>query len=236
MMGEESRDRRIVYVASIIGALVTLLITIIAAHNHFPSLMFYSIVAVLLVLIVIVNGYGIFGQPLLKFSKKKAMAKKHRVLTQEYFKKFKKLVERFRERMYEDHCDTIPYILRSLANHNPKYANVLPFPQRFTEAIDTCHEAMGKLPATKDNFLVLVGWFESIVGLCNDHLIRKPIDEIRRIGQDGIREDIWEDYERCKALYDRFLDDYMDFAKDMNNHFGETVARAYFEVPKGLRK
>ena len=236
MMGEQSKDKRIVYTAALIGALVALLMTIIAAHSLFPPLMFYSIVAVLLLLIVIVNGYGVFGQQLIEVIRKKAIARKHRVLTQEYFKKFKTLVERFRERMYEDHHDTIPFILRQLENSNPKYVNILPHPQRFTSAVDTCHEAMGKLPVTKDNFLILVGWFESILNLCNEHLIRKPIDEIRRIGRDGVPEHLTEDYERCKAIYDRFLDDYMDFAKDMNNQFCELVARDYFEVPKGLRK
>jgi hypothetical protein len=219
--------------ATVIGTLVALLITIIAAHSLFPALMFYSIVVVL---IVIVNGYGIFGQQLIEAIKRKAIAKKHHVLTQEYFKKFETLVERCRERMREDRRDAMPGMLKSLTNSNPKYVNILPYSQRFTYAIDVCHEAMGKLPVTKDNFLILLGWFESIVNLCNEHLIREPIEEIRKRGVDGIGEHIIEDYERCKALYDRFLDDYMDFAKETNNRFGEKVARDYYEVPKGLRK
>ncbi|OHB85308.1 MAG: hypothetical protein A2Z38_10875 [Planctomycetes bacterium RBG_19FT_COMBO_48_8] len=233
MTGEESKDKGIV---SIIVALVGLLIIIIAAHSLFPTLMFYSIVVVLLVLIVTVTVYGVFGQRLIKFSKKRAMAKKHRVLAQEYFKKFDSLVDRFRDLINEDHRDTIPFILRQLENGNTKYVNILPNPQNFKSAVDVCDGAMGKLPVTKDNFLILVGWFESIVNLCNEHLIRKPIEEIRRRGVDGIPEHISEDYERCEVIYDRFLDDYMNFAKDMNKQFAEKVARDYFEVPKGLRK
>ena len=233
---EESRDKRIVYMASIIIALVGLLITIISKNSLFSQLMFRSIVVVFVVLIVTVTVYGIFWQPLIKFVKKKSMAKKHRVLAQEYFKKFDRLVDRSRDLINEDHHDTIPFIIRQLENGNPKYVNILPHPQDFKSAVDTCRWAMGKLHVTKDNFLVLLGWFESVMNLCNELLIRKPIEEIRKIGVDEIREDIIENYERCKAIYDRFLDDYMDFAKDMNNKFGERVARDYFEVPKGLRK
>ena len=236
MMVEKSKDKGIVYMATIIVALIGLLITIIAAHSLFAPLIFESIVGVLVVLIVTVTVYGVFGQRLIKFNKKRAMAKKHHVLTQEYFKKFKTLVERFRERLYEDHHDTIPFIIRQLENDNPKYVNILPHPQGFKSAVDVCHEAMGRLHLTNGNFLILVGWFESIVNLCNEHLICKPVEKMRILRQEGIREDISEDYERCKAIYDRFLDDYMDFAKDMNNQFGEKVARTYFEVPKGLRK
>jgi hypothetical protein len=235
-MVEESRDKRIVYMATVIGTLVALLITMIAAHSLFPALMFYSIVVILLVLIVIVNGYGVFGQLLIEAIKKKAIAKKHHVLTQEYFKKFETLVERCRELMSEDRRDAMLGMLKSLANSNPKYVNILRYSQRFTYAIDVCREAMRKLPVTKDNFLILLGWFESVLNLCNEHLIREPTEEIRKRGMDGIDEHIFEDYERCKVLYDRFLDDYMDFAKETNKTFGETVARVYFEVPKGLRK
>ena len=92
----------------------------------------------------------------------------------------------------------------------------------------------GKLPITKDNFGLLINWFESIVNLCNEHLIRKPVERIRTIGRDEIPEHVRENYERCKAIYNRFMDDYMDFAKDINKQFAEKVARDYFQVPKGL--
>jgi hypothetical protein len=236
MTGEESSIKRIVYMALVIGALTTLLITIISNHSLFHPLMFNIIVAVLFVLIVIVIGYGIFGQQLRETVKKRTIAKKHQVLAKEYFKKFETLVERCRELMSEDRRDAMLGMLKSLANSNPKYVNILRYSQRFTYAIDVCREAMRKLPVTKDNFLILLGWFESVLNLCNEHLIREPTEEIRKRGMDGIDEHIFEDYERCKVLYDRFLDDYMDFAKETNKTFGETVARVYFEVPKGLRK
>jgi len=235
MMEGKSKDKETLDLISKIAPLAGLLAAAITVFSDLPIFVRHIIVA-LLALITVLSIYAVFAQPLIKVIKKKAMAKKHRILTEKYYEKFKTLVERFRERMSEDRRDAMLGILRRLANHSPKYVNVLPDSQRFTEAIDTCHKAVGKLSITKDSFLILVGWFESIVALCNDHLIRKAVEEIRRIGQDGIPEHIREEYERCKTIYDRLLDDYTDFAKDMNKQFGQTVARDYFEVPKGLTK
>lgn len=233
MMDEKSKDKKTLPMVSIIGVLVGLLIVIITAHSLFPPIMFRSIVVVLVALIVVVNGYGVFGQTVIEFVKKKAMAKKHRVITKKYSENFDRLVDRFGELINENHCDTIVYILNNLRN-NTKYAHIFPWSQDFRSAFEVFHEAMGKLPITKENFLLLVKWFESIVNLYNEYLICKPVEQIRTIGRDGIPEHVREDYERCKAIYDRFMDDYMDFAKDMNKQFAEKVARYYFQVPKGL--
>lgn len=233
MTDEKSKDKRIVYTVSIICALVGLLIVVITAHSLFPPVMFQSIVAVLVVLIVFVNGYEVFGEWFINFLKKLGLARKHLALTKKYFGDFDKLVDRFGQLIIVNHCDTIVYILKNLGN-NPKYAHILPWPQNFRSVFDVFYEAKGKLPITKENFLLLVKWFESIVNLCNEHLICKPVERIRTIGRDEIPEQVREEYERCKAIYDRFIDDYMDFAKDMNKQFAEKVAREYFQVPKEL--
>jgi len=233
MMDVKSKDKKTLPMVSIIGVLVGLLIVIITAHSLFPPIMFRSIVVVLVALIVVVNGYGVFGQTVIEFVKKKAIAKKLHVLTKKYSENFNKLVDRFGEIINENHCDTIPHVLNDLQN-NPKYPNILSCPQDFRSAFDVLHVAMEKLPITKDNFLILVRWFESIVNLCNEHLICKPVERIRTIGREGIPEHVREDYQRCKAIYDKFMDDYMDFAKDMNKQFAEKAARDFFQVPKVL--
>lgn len=232
MTDGKSKDKKTVPLISKIGPLAGLLAAAITVFSDLPIVLKYIIV-VLLALITVVGIYAVFGQPIIKFVKKKAMAKRRRVLTKKYCKKFDRLVDRFGELINENHCDTIPYVLNDLQN-NSKYPNILPWPQDFRSAFDVFHDAMGKLPITKDNFLILVRWFESIVNLCNKHLICKPVEQIRTIGRDGIPKHVRENYERCKAIYDRFMDDYMDFAKDMNKQFAEKVARDYFQVPKGL--
>jgi hypothetical protein len=232
-MNGKSTDKKTFPSSSIILALVGLLIIVITAHSLFPPIMFLSIVVVLVSLIVVVNGYEVFGQPLITFVKKKLIAKKHHVLTKKYFEKFNKLVVRFGNLINENYSDTIPSVLKDLCN-NLKCPNIFPWPQNFQRAFDVLNSAMEKLPITKDNFCLLVNWFESIMNLCNEHLICEPVERIRTTRRDEIPEHIRENYERCKAIYDRFLYDYMDFAKDMNKQFGERVARDYFQVPKVL--
>jgi hypothetical protein len=232
MMEAKSKDKKTVPLISKIGPLAGLLAAAITVFSNLPIMLQY-IMVLLLALITFVSIYAVFGEPVIKFVKKKRMAKKHRILTKKYSEKFNKIVDRFVELIKEDHSDTILYILNKLRS-NTKYAAILPSHQGFRRAYDVFYGSMGKLPRTKENFLILVRWFESIVNLCNEHLICRPVERIRTIGREGIPEHVREDYERCKAIYDRFIDDYMDFAKDMNKQFAENVARDYFQVPKGL--
>jgi len=232
MMDVKSKDKKTVPLISKIGPLAGLLAAAITVFSNLPIVLRY-IMVLLLALITFVSIYAVFGEPVIKFVKKKSIAKKHCVLTKKYSENFNKLVDSFGEIINENHCDTIPHVLNDLQN-NTKYPKILPFPQDFRSAFDVLHMAMGKLPITKGNFLILVRWFESIVNLCNEHLICKPVEQIRTIGRDEVPEQVKEDYERCKAIYDRFIDDYMDFAKDMNKQFAEKVARIYFQVPKVL--
>lgn len=218
MMDTESKNNSIGDFVSIIVPLAGLLAAIIKAYGSWVIILQRSI-AVL--------------RSVLGFFKRSKQARKQQGLVNEYFKEFDKLVDKFRDLINPNHCDTILYILNNLRN-NTKYAHILPWPQDFRSAFDVFYEAKGKLPITKENFLLLIKWFESIVNLCNEHLICKPVERIRTIGRDEIPEHVKENYERCKAIYDRFMDDYMDFAKDMNKQFAEKVARDYFQVPKGL--
>ena len=61
MTDQKSKSKEIGYILSIIGVLAGLLVVIITAHDLFPTIMFRSIVIVLVVLILVVNGYGVFG-------------------------------------------------------------------------------------------------------------------------------------------------------------------------------
>lgn len=235
MADEKSKDKRMVPVAPImiILSLAGLLIVVIKARSIFLPIMFRSIVIVLLVLIIIVNGYWVFGQSLITLFKRIRMARKHRALTKKYFHELDRFVDRFGELININHCDTIPYVLNHLQS-DAKYANILSSPHGFKNAFDVFYAAIGKLSRTTGNFLLLVKWFESIVNLCNEHLICKPVEKIRLLGRDGVPERIREDYKRCKGIYDKFILEYMDFAKGVNKDSGQKVAREYFETPKDL--
>ena len=68
----------------------------------------------------------------------------------------------------------------------------------------------------------------------NKFCVCKPVEEIRKIGRDKVDEPTKEKYNRSKGEYGRFIGNYMDFGKKLNDVFGERIFRDYFELPKDL--
>ncbi len=238
MTDKKSKDKGIVYTASIIGTLVALLIVIIAAHSLFPPVMFQAVVVVLLVLIIIVNGYGVFGQSLIRFFKKIRMARKHRALTEKYFYDFDRFVDKLGELLEPRRCDNIPYTLNKIQNKELVFRDILlPSVYDFHDLFVVFMDAFGKLRRNEETFLLLIKWFGSLLNSYNKQYICNPVERTRNILRRrtaGIPEDIKEEYKQHKVGYDKFILEYMDFAKGINKDFGKRAAREYFDMPKGL--
>ena len=236
MTDQKSKGKGIGHMVSIICVLVGLLIVIITSQSLFPPIMFRSIVVVLVLLIVVVNGYGVFGEPFIRLSKKMIMARRHHFLAKKYFKEFGKFVDRFGELIKINYCDTIPHVLKDLQSNgrDTRFRQILASTDDFENALGVFSNAMGTLPITKENLSLLIKWFESIVNLCNEHLICKPVKQIKEIGSEGIAVNIKLNYTDCRNTYNKFILEYTDFAKEMNKHFGEKIAREYFRKPEEL--
>ena len=79
--------------------------------------------------------------------------------------------------------------------------------------------------------------FECLLNSYDRLHICKAVDQIRNILRQRVAEipeDIKEEYRQHKVAYDKFILEYMDFAKEVNKDFGKKVAREWFEMPKGL--
>lgn len=79
--------------------------------------------------------------------------------------------------------------------------------------------------------------FECLLNSYNRLHIRKAVEQIRNILRQRVAEipeDIKEEYRQHKVAYDKFILEYMDFAKGINKDFGKKVAREWFDMPKGL--
>lgn len=68
----------------------------------------------------------------------------------------------------------------------------------------------------------------------NKFCVFKPVNEIRRIGRDKVKEDTKENYKKYKGAYELFIRNYTDFGKKLNKEFGERIFREYFETPREL--
>ena len=83
MMDVKSKDKKTVPLISKIGPLAGLLAAAITVFSNLPIVLRY-IMVLLLALITFVSIYAVFGEPVIKFVKKKSIAKKHCVLTKKY--------------------------------------------------------------------------------------------------------------------------------------------------------
>lgn len=228
----ESKDKKSEYALSAIGPLVGLLTTIITAFTNLPTAI-KSTLIILLVIVTLISIYVVFVPLFVKYIKRMNITLKHHSLTKKYFTEFEKLVDRFRKLIDENHCDSIVYVLKDLQT-KAMLGGILPFPGDFTYAFDAFSSSMRKLPLKKQNFLIILRWFESVIDLSNKYLVCNPIKEIRKIDKGIVPNICKEKYEECKLTYDRLLDDYMEFARYLNKQFGETIAREYFEKPVKL--
>lgn len=232
---KDEKDKRIVYTASIIGALVALLIVIITARTVFTPIIFNSIVVMLVVLIVIVNVWGILGEAFIMLFKKAVRAKREHFLAKKYFKKFNRFIDRFGELFEPRRSDNIPHVLNILQSEREEFREISPSIYDFNGLFIIFTDGIKKLRRNKKNFLLVIRWFESILNVYDKQLVCKPVERIRNLGRDKISEHIKEEYKKNREAYVRFIQDYVDFVKSMNKDFGRKVAlRDYFDLPKEL--
>lgn len=237
MTDNKTNNERIVHITSMIGPLAGFVATIIATFSNLPTVIQY-IMVLLLVMITVVSTYVVLGQWLTRLFKKTAKAIKHHFLTKKYFSDFSRFIDKLGKFLESRRCDNIPYILNKLKNNKPMLPDVsFPSVEYFCDLFVVLAEAVGKLRRDKENFLLLIRWFESILNAYDKICVCMPVDQIRIILKQGrldISEDIKQEYRKNKTVYDKFILEYMDFANRANKDFGEKVARNYFEVPKEL--
>ena len=224
----ESEDKKIKYMISTISPFVGLLAAIITAFTNLPAVI-KTVLIILLSVITLVSVYVVCMPFFIKCIK----TVKHYSLAKRYFSEFEKLVDRFGKLIEENHCDSMVYVLKDLQN-KAMLNGILPFPSDFIQTFNTFVDSTKKIPIRKPNFLIMLAWFECVISLTNKYLICNPAKEFKKIDKGIIPNNCKEKYEECKLTYDRLLDDYENFARDLNKRFGERIARVYFEKPVKL--
>jgi hypothetical protein len=233
------KESKLGSIATIIAALVVVLITVVAARASFPVYLYYGVVISLLVAIFALLIYGFLAHPIYIFLKRRREIRKHNVLARKYFGEFTHFTERFGEFLEQkgrDGKNDIPSILHYLHN-NEAFITLrdLSLPPSACGHLFNCYkERLKRFDRTMADFSLLVGEFESILELYNNHCICNQVAEIRRIGLDKVSEGIKEEYRTNKGLYERFIGGYTDFGKKLNKEFGERISGEYFEMPKEL--
>jgi len=238
MSDEKTRDKRIVAIATIIGALTAILISMIAARDYFAPTFVNVVVIVLLVMIVIVNGYGIFGDKIIRCVKKVVKERRENKLANNRFNEFDRFMDKFGEFVEPRRCDNIVYTLTQIKNKEAVFSDILLLSaEYFNDIFIVLREAFQKSRRNKESLLLLIKCFEVLLNAYNKLYICEPVEQIRSIQKESkndITKERKEEYRKHKAIYDKFVIEYMDFAKVINKTFNERVARVYFERPKEL--
>ncbi len=225
--------------AAIIGTLATILIVVMTvARASFPVYLYYVVVILLFVAIFSLLFYGFLAHPIYDFIKKKWKIKKHNALARKYFNEFEHFTERFGELLWQSTTVNIPHALRD-SQSSQKFRQVFypsthDFYNHFRDLLDCFKERLKRFDRTKEDFILLVNEFDTILNMYNEFCLCKPIKEIRGIGRDKVKESFKEDYKKFKGAYERFIGDYTDFEKKLNKEFGKIIFREHFEMPEEL--
>jgi len=234
LSNNKPKDKKIGPIATIIGSLSGILITIIATHAYYPPSIFLCMVTGLLLVIFLLIAFIFLVPPIRKFVKKRRIAKKHNALAKRYFGDFEELINRFAQFVEPRHCDNISYVLNDLQTKKPEFQDISPSVDQVRDIFLIFEKEAAKRDKNKDSLVFLVRWFEYILNLYNKQLICEPVKRIRAKVRAEIPEEIKEAYKQNRFVYDRFICDYVDLARKMNKTFGERITREYFETPQEL--
>lgn len=222
-------------IAAIIVTLGGIFITIVTLRTSFP-VPYYVAANLLLLAIFSLLIYGFLAHPIYNFIKKRGEIRKHNALARKYFDKFKHFTERFDELLWQSTSVHILYALRDLPNSQEfRQVSYLSADDFYNHNLFGCFkERLKRFDRTKEDFILLVNEFDTILNMYNEFCFCKPVKEIRRIGRNKVNENLKEDYKTLEVAYERFIGNYTDFEKELNKEFGEMIFREYFEMPEEL--
>jgi len=232
------KESKVGPLAGIIGALAGIFIIIVAAHASFPIYLYYGAVISLLVAIFSLLIFGFLAHPLYNFINKRREIKKHNALAKKYFDTFERFTKKFGELLWESKTVNIPDALRD-SQSSQEFRQVFYLSadvifNHFRDLLDCFKERRKRFDRTKEDFILLVNEFDIILNMYNEFYLCKPVKEIRGIGRDKFKESFKEDYKKFKGAYERFIGNYTDFEKELNEEFDKMVFREDFEMPREL--
>jgi len=148
---------------------------------------------------------------------------------------FDSLVDSMEELLTPNRCDNIPYIFTHLRDIQNAFANdVQSLMYDVSSLFTVFRQEVNRRPKNKENFLLFLKWFESILEIYDKQLIRKPLEQIKHSYKEKITDSDRQDYEKNRDIYVDFINNYKRLAKSINRDIGERVVREYFETPNKL--
>jgi len=232
------KQDRVGPVISVLGPVVSLAAVLVAAYGDLDP----GVRRIVLVLLVIIAGcsvYAVLGHCCIRAVQGVAKAIRHHYLVWRYMGRFESFVERLDAFCDRSYCDNIPHVLRDhTQSWNGPFTDLSAL-ERFRELLGTLQRAIFSLPHNKKHFVLFVSLFDWMLAVYNRQFVCQPTREIlNRLPSEcegderSKRERLRREYQKVKLGYVMFLEEYVSFIRDLNNAFGENLARDYFEKPE----
>lgn len=223
-----------------LAALISLIINIVTASvGMSPSIQWIVLPSTIVITVCCV--YVVFERSFVMAVRGIAKATKHRRLVPGYFDRFETFVTRLQELCNRCYCDTVPSVLRDFPPLLKGAFRDLPALDHLAGFAAVLHSMLAELPRTKQNLLLAIKWFDLIMHMYDQQCVCEPVKDIQVRLEQGIDDDkrtqcdrLRRKYQDVKFGYIMFREQYAEFARDVNNGFGEAVARIYYERPSEL--
>lgn len=240
MSKTESKENRLSPAVSVLGPLISLVAVLVTVYGDLaPGERRIALGA--LVVMSACSVYAVFGQRCALAVRRTAKAIRQHCLVPRYFGRFESFVERLDRLCDRDYSDNIPHVLRDITQSWRGPFTDLSALDYFRGLVGTLHVSMAHLRRNKSDFELLLRWFGQMLALYNRQFVCEPVNQVLMRLRQGLEEEkkaqyehLRQEYQKVKLGYVMFLEQYADFARDLNTAFGENIARDYFERPGEL--
>ena len=237
---EEYRTKATIIMA--LASIVTAIVAVASARTYlFPLIVYGSFVFLFVALVVIVWPFSV--RPVFIFSKNKIKIWEHNRLSKKYFGEFKSFVNNF-----DNFCgrkNPVGVLINNLI-HDDKYFKEFSehLSNDYNESLrhgylpDTFNlfkRRVNKFNGTKEDFLLLVAEFESLLDAYYTFFIYKLHRTVKEVGRDKVYNNYREEYNNnFRVYYNDFIKNYTIYGRKVNDKFGGDIIKTNFEMVKEL--
>jgi len=235
---EPRRNDKTTLIIAITGIFISIIVAAVSLLTaSIPTQIFYPL-ALALVVCALALLIGVLYGPASRFLRAKSLSKRYDEIAKWHYNEFKEFVDRFSELSDERKGKSVSKDLGELHDRSgiQDFQRVFILPTHYIQyLIIHFKKILDDVYCDKETFVTATEIFDDIIRIYNNFSVFKPVEEIRTIGRDKVPENIRETYKDDRAIYVRFLEEYVDFIKKMNKKFGQDLLRVpYYETPKEL--
>lgn len=164
--------------------LLAVLLAIISIRSDIPSVIFYSLLFILVIPISFLPIFMVLRPSVSNFIKFRRLKKKESLIIRENVPKFKEFIDRYIELIQKKGYDNISYLLEEIKHRSGiKEFQEIPFPNAtdFIELTNDFRKTLGTLNLDRNSFKNASEVFVRIIEMYNEYCVCKPIDKIKKI-------------------------------------------------------